>query len=153
MYSENPTIRDTAINQLVGGDDPKEDIIREVYMRVTLVADQEFTRNVLMNMHQSAKLRSGWDFDQPELMKIVNLGLSHSDPSARGYTYEILGAGMRKRGRSLSRFSSRARYPMNRKPNSGRLSRDCSAPDELGNSTPAPRRWNQGLKTNLRPWG
>jgi len=96
MYSEESAVRDAAIGQLVGGDDPKEEIIREVYLLVLLVEDQEFTRNVLMNMHQSAKLRSGWQFDQPELIEIVNLGLAHGDPSARGYTYEILGAGMRK---------------------------------------------------------
>jgi hypothetical protein len=96
MYSEDPAVRDAAIGQLVGGDDPKEEIIREVYLLVLLVSDPEFTRNVLMNMHQSAKLRRGWDFEQPELIEIVKMGLAHSDPSARGFSYEILGAGMRK---------------------------------------------------------
>ncbi len=59
-------------------------------------------RLVIRAVQQFHRIRKGWNWEQPELIAILETGMNHPDSSARGFSYKVAGYAL-KEGHNLYR--------------------------------------------------
>ena len=64
--------------------------------------DHDFTHNVLFAIQQYHRIRDGWNWDQEELVAILNRGMKHPNPQTRQFTYKTAAYALEKEHRQYS---------------------------------------------------
>ncbi len=87
----------TAITSLLGIDGPKDASVAWLADFMTANPDNgELPLLVIRAVQQFHRIRDGWNWEQPELITIVETGMAHPDPSARGFSYKVAGHALKE---------------------------------------------------------
>lgn len=92
-----------AITSMLGMDGLKDDSVR--WLADFMAANPgngELPLLVVRAVQQFHRIRDGWNWEQPEMIAILETGMAHNDPSARGFSYKVAGHALKK-GHNLYR--------------------------------------------------
>ena len=93
----------TAITSLLGMDGAKDASVAWLADFMTANPDNgELPLLVIRAVQQFHRIRKGWNWEQPELIAILETGMNHPDSSARGFSYKVAGYAL-KEGHNLYR--------------------------------------------------
>jgi hypothetical protein len=97
MKEKSGSVRDAAINSLLGLDGPKDARVKQVAALLhNPVGGSDLARVVLMSVNQYISIRQGWNFEQEELKDIIARGTGHTDPQVRAFAYNIMAEGVKQ---------------------------------------------------------
>ena len=68
--------------------------------------DHDFTHNVLFAIQQYHRIRDWWNWDQEELVTILNREMKHPNPQTRQFTYKTATYALKKSIGNILRYSN-----------------------------------------------
>ena len=63
---------------------------------VAHLEDDEVSQLVVRAVQQYHRIRSGWSWEQLEMLAIIEIGMNHQNPATRGYSYKVAGYAMKE---------------------------------------------------------